>query len=162
MSENTTPEVIGKEAEDTDEEYFQRLVKHRNSGLNYFAAHTNIEITDISKGHAKGQIVLQEHHGNPIGSVHGGCLFALADSVGGAAAVSRKKACTTVSASMNYVNAAMMDRTKVLHAEAFELKAGKSTCVYRVDITDDDGKLLATATNTYFYLKGEMKIPGAD
>lgn len=147
--------------EDFDD-FYQRLVKYRNSGVNYFAAHTNIEITKIWQGGAKGRIVLEEHHGNPIGSVHGGCLFSLADSVGGAAAVSRRRAVTTVSSSINYVNAAMMDRTKVLYAEAKEIKAGKSTCVYQVDITDDSDTLIATAVNTYFYLKGEMKLPGAD
>ena len=47
MGENTTPEVIGKDAEDTDEEYFQRLVKHRNSGLNYFACPLEISVISI-------------------------------------------------------------------------------------------------------------------
>ncbi len=147
--------------EDFDE-FFKRLVNYRNSGANYFAAHTDIEITDIWLGGAKGHIILKEHHGNPIGSVHGGCLFSLADSVGGAAAVSRRRAVTTVSSSINYVNAAMMGETKELTAEASEIKAGKSTCVYKVDITNDSGKLIATAVNTYFYLKGEMNLPGGD
>ncbi len=148
--------------QDTDAAFFEKLVAYRNSGLNYFAAHTNIEILDIGIGWATGRIVVQEHHGNPIGSIHGGCLFSLADSVGGAAAVSRKKAATTVSSSINYVNAAMLGKVTELRARATELKAGKSTCVYRVDITDQEDRLIATATNTYFYLKGELKLSGAD
>ena len=153
---------MDEEIMDSDEEYFERLVKYRNSGANLFAAHCDIEILEIKRGYAKGRIVLKEHHGNPIGSVHGGCLFSLADSVGGAAAVSRKRAVTTVSSSVNYVNAAMMDKVRGLVAEAFEIKAGKSTCVYRVDVKDETGRLLTTCVNTYFYLKGEMKLPGAD
>lgn len=145
-----------------DEEYFRRLVEYRNSGVNFFAKYTNIDITEIGLGYAKGNIQLQQHHGNPIGSVHGGCTFSLADSVGGAAAVSRRRAVTTVSSSINYVNAAMMQRTTALYAEANEIKAGKSTCVYRVDVYDDKGTLVATATNTYFYLKGQIELPGAD
>ena len=149
-----------KTSEMDDETYFRELIKYRNSGVNFFASHIDVEITDIGLGTAVGQIVVQQHHGNPIGSIHGGCLFSLADTVGGAAAVSRRRPVTTVSSSINYVNAAM--NPKLLIGKATEIKAGKKTCVYRVDVFDETGKLLTTATNTYFYLPGEFVLPGAD
>ena len=161
MSPNTTQRPDMSEFDNmTDEEYYEKLVGYRNSGINFFAAHNNI--TRIALGYAEGRIDLVEHHGNPIGSVHGGCIFSLADSVGGAAAVSRRRAVTTVSSNINYVNAAMMDKAKALIATATEIKAGKSTCVYRVDVKDESNRLIATAVNTYFYLKSEIKLPGAD
>lgn len=144
----------------SDEEYFKRLVEYRNSGINRFASYINIEITEIGLGWAQGEITLKEYHGNPIGSVHGGCLFSLADSVGGAAAVSRRRAVTTINSSINYMSAAM--NTKKIYATAKELKAGRQTCVYDVIITDDNKRPLVHATMTYFYLKGEFKLPAAD
>lgn len=143
-----------------DEAYFQALIAYRNSGINSFASYIGIEITDISLGSAQGEIVLEEHHGNPIGSIHGGCLFALADSVGGAAAVSRRRPVTTLNSSISYVTAAI--GKKKLVGRATEIKAGRKTCVYRVDIFDENDKLLVTSTMTYFYLPGELKLPGAD
>jgi acyl-CoA thioesterase len=143
-----------------DEEFFQELIKYRNSGANFFASYIGIDITEIGLGWAVGEINLERHHYNPIGSIHGGCLFALADSVGGSAACSRRRPVTTVNSSISYVTAAM--NTKKLVAKATEIKAGKKTCVYRVDIFNDDGVLLVTSTMTYFYLKGEIRFPGAD
>jgi acyl-CoA thioesterase len=143
-----------------DEEFFRELIKYRNSGANFFASYIGIDITEIGLGWAVGEINLEQHHYNPIGSIHGGCLFALADSVGGSAACSRRRPVTTVNSSISYVTAAM--NTKKLVAKAAEIKAGKKTCVYRVDIFNDDGVLLVTSTMTYFYLKGEIRFPGAD
>ena len=65
-----------------------------------------------------------------------------------------------MNSSISYVTAAI--NTKKLIAKATEIKAGKKTCVYRVDIFNDDGVLLVTSTMTYFYLKGEIRFPGAD
>ena len=46
----------------------------------------DMEFLEIGKGYAKGRIKLQPKHLNPYGSVHGGCLYSLADSVSGTAA----------------------------------------------------------------------------
>ncbi len=143
-----------------DETYFKELVKYRNSGVNHFASYVDIEITDAGLGWSKGEVVLQDHHFNPIGSVHGGLLFALADSVGGSAACTRRRPVCTLNSEISYLNAAM--DTKKLVAEAHEVKAGKKTCVYQVDIFNDSGVLLVTSIMTYFYLHGEIHFPGAD
>ncbi len=141
-----------------EKEYYKKLVKFRNSAANRFAMYTGVRITDIGPGWAMGEIKIELHNTNPIGSVHGGCIFTLADSVGGAAASSRKRPATTVNSGINYLNPAMADNTKMLYAKAKERKAGKSTCVYDIEVTDQDGRLIATSTATYFYLKGELKI----
>ena len=143
-----------------DETFFRELMNYRNSGSNYFASYVGIELTELGLGWAVAEINLEQHHYNPIGSIHGGCLFALADSVGGSAACTRRRPVTTVNSSISYVTAAI--NTKKLIAKATEIKAGKKTCVYRVDIFNDDGVLLVTSTMTYFYLKGEIRFPGAD
>ena len=68
-----------------------------------FIKHTGIKTVELREGYAKGEIVLDERHANPIGSTHGGVLFTLVDTVGGAAATSRGRYVTTVSGNINYL-----------------------------------------------------------
>ena len=46
----------------------------------------DMEFLEIRPGYAMGRIRLKQKHLNPYGSVHGGCLYSLADSVAGTAA----------------------------------------------------------------------------
>lgn len=45
---------------------------------------------------------------NPIGTVHGGCLFTLADAVCGIAASSLGGICTTVNSNIQFLNAGLL------------------------------------------------------
>ena len=112
------------------------------------------EITDVGPGWAKGELAFREYHVNPIGSVHGGVIFFLADSVGGTAASSRGSRVTTANGTISYLNAAM--NPEKLIAEAVELKAGKNLLTYDVYIRTEEGKLVAKATLEYFSLHMEI------
>ena len=68
---------------------YEKLKQIRNMG---FIKHTGIKTVELREGYAKGEIVLDERHANPIGSTHGGVLFTLVDTVGGAAATSHDSA----------------------------------------------------------------------
>jgi len=102
-------------------------------------------------GYAKGEISIADHHMNIIRSVHGGCTFSLADTVAGSAAVSHGELVTTVSANINYLSPAI--GVKKLVAEAVEIKYGKNVSVYDVSISDENGKLIAKGTFSYYNLK---------
>ena len=127
---------------------FERLKEARNTG---FIREIGLNITEIREGYAKGEIELQPMHGNPIGSVHGGLIFSMADTVGGTAATSRGRFVTTVSGNINYLRPAM--GCKKLIGESGEVKIGKNMCVYDVMITNETGKEIARATMTYYYLQ---------
>lgn len=124
----------------------ERLKEVRNVG---FIKSVGVEF-DMQEGYAKGTIKLQEQHMNPIGSVHGGVMFTLADTVGGAAATSRGRFVTTVSGSINYLRPAM--NCEYLIGESREIKIGRNLCVYEVMITNETGKEIALANLTYHYL----------
>lgn len=130
---------------------FEKLKQIRNMG---FIKEVGVDF-EIHEGYAKGMLVLQPKHMNPIGSVHGGVLFTMADTVGGAAATSRGRYVTTVSGNMNYLRPAM--NCKCIVGESREVKIGKNMCVYEVMITDDTGKEIALATMTYYYLSEIME-----
>ena len=115
---------------------YEKLKQIRNMG---FIKHTGIKTVELREGYA-----------NPIGSTHGGVLFTLVDTVGGAAATSRGRYVTTVSGNINYLRPAM--NCKKLIGESREIKIGKKMCVYDVMITDENDREIAKATMTYFYL----------
>jgi acyl-CoA thioesterase len=130
------------------------LIKKYRSDFNGFSKYTGIEITDMAEGYARGELsIIQEKHGNTIGSVQGGVIFTLADAVGGTAALSRGSSVTTVDANINYLRAAL--NVKKLIAEAKERKAGKNILVYDVEVTDETGRLIAIARLSFCSLHKE-------
>lgn len=126
---------------------YEKLKEIRNMG---YIKHTGIRTVELREGYAKCEIILDERHANPIGSTHGGVLFTLVDTVGGAAATSRGRYVTTVSGNINYLRPAM--NCKKLIGESREIKVGKKMCVYDVMITDENDREIAKATMTFFYL----------
>ena len=117
-----------------------------------FAREIGIELMEAKDGHAKIKIDINEKHRNPIGSVHGGCLFSLADTVAGVALSTTGVGCTTLSAHTTYIKAAMMDKSRVLYGEATPIRIGRKIAVYQVDITDDQGQEISRMTFEYFIM----------
>ncbi len=113
--------------------------------------HMGVKITDLAPGWAKGEIKIEEYHLNPIGSIHGGVLFFLADSVAGSAASTRGNAVTTSNGFIHFLNPAIGVETLI--AEASELKAGKNLLTYDVTIRTEKNKIISKATMEYYNLR---------
>ena len=111
-----------------------------------------MKLREIRDGYAEAEILLEEKHGNPIGSIHGGVYLALADNIGGIAAATYGSHVTTVSSHMDFLNAAG-PHTKKIIGKATTIKNGKKLCVSEIRIYDDSEKLLATGLYEY------MKLP---
>lgn len=128
---------------------YNKLKEFRNnaSGLR---KELGTQVIEISAGYARMEMDIDERHLNPIGSVHGGAIFALADSAGGTAAMSRGSFVTTVNGSIHFLNPAI--NVKKLIAETQELKAGKNILVYDVAVRDENGQAIAEACMTYYSL----------
>ena len=126
-----------------------KMMKERNE-KNYFAKHIGIEIIELSLGYAKVQLQVSEHVLNPIQSVHGGCLFTMADIASGAAANSYEQKAATLDSTFHYLKPAL--NTKTLFATTKEIKRGKRVLVYQVFVTDQDEQILAEGMFTYMVL----------
>ena len=116
-----------------------------------FIPFLGINITELDSGYCKGEMELKPEHLNPLGMAHG-CVFSLADTIGGLAAISHNPEATvvTVSSNINYLRPA--ENTTKLVAQSREIKYGSKVAVYEVNVTSDDGTLLASAVNNYFIL----------
>lgn len=113
-----------------------------------FIAKTGIRITDLGEGHAKGRVVLDASCNNPMDYVHGGCLFTLADTVAGHAAMTYGGIVTTSSAEIHYLNPAK--DTEYIEAEANVIRNGRTISLFDVMIRDDKGTEICKLILTYF------------
>lgn len=129
---------------------YEKLKDYRNHN-NPFAGLLNLVITDIRSNYAAGEISVSPDMLNPAGSVHGGCLFTLADAVGSAAASSGGMHITTVDSSFHFLRAGL--GTEKLIGKAREIKCGKTLMVYDISVYDQSDTLLAEGIFTYMSLK---------
>lgn len=129
---------------------YERIREIRNRD-NKFAIEQGIYTTEIGANHALGEMTVKDSSRNLNSSVHGGCLFTLADTIGGAAASSQGYRITTISGNIEYLAPAM--GTDKLYCRAEIVKAGKRVIVCEVKIYDDKKKLLVIGLFEYTTLK---------
>jgi acyl-CoA thioesterase len=105
-----------------------------------FASHSGIELLEISEGRAKASMKIRKHHLNAVGSVHGGAIFTLADFVFAVASNSHGTIAVAINVSISYLKAA---NEGCLFAEAKEVAKKPKLASYTVNVTDEQGDLIA-------------------
>jgi acyl-CoA thioesterase len=105
-----------------------------------FAAHAGIELMSVSPGQAVSRMLLKPEHLNGMGTAHGGALFTLADFTFAAAGNSHGTVAVAISASIHFMKAATQGWLK---AEARELSKNSRIGTYTVEVTDEQGELVA-------------------
>lgn len=99
-------------------------------------------------GRAEGELTPGKENQNPWGTVHGGALASLADTVAGACAVAATgSVCVTVDSYLNYLRPAVAGSAVRCVAQAEHI--GKTICVIQVRILGDEDKSLATGQFTF-------------
>lgn len=131
----------------------QKIMEYRQRE-NHFGNLIGMTIAEASDGYARGELKIRPEHLNPLGTVHGGCLYTLADSIGGTASATRGTITPTVSSDMHFLNPAK-DTDKLI-CEAREIKRGRTISVYAIEIRSEAGKLIADGTFTYFNVGKEL------
>ncbi|MDO4977557.1 MAG: PaaI family thioesterase [Eubacteriales bacterium] len=131
-------------------ENIDKLIEFRNNG-GTTSKHMGMKIIEAGPGWAKAEMLCQAFHMNPIGSVHGGMLFILADFVAGMAALTRGKVVTTSSATSYFLNAAYMP--KKIFAHATEIKTGQCLSTYDVVVRDDKDKIISKMLIEFYNLR---------
>lgn len=105
-----------------------------------FAKHVGIRLLEISNGYALVELTLNETHLNGLDRVQGGVIFTLADYAFGAA--SNSHGFTTVGINVN-ISYYKTPTGKIIRAEAKEISAQNKICGYQINVTDEDGSLIA-------------------
>ena len=116
-------------------------------GPNAFTEHNFIRLEAVEPGRAAYVLEIRPESRNPYGMVHGGALYTLADDAAGAAAHSDGRHYVTQAGNLHFLD----NRAHgIIRAEGRVRHRGRSTVLVNVDITDEDGALLATGEFTYF------------
>jgi acyl-CoA thioesterase len=105
-----------------------------------FARRNDIELLAVSEGQATAQMTLRPHHLNGLNTVQGGAIFTLADFAFAAAANSYGTVAVAVNVSITFMKPA---QTGVLRAEAREVSKNPRLGSYTVEVSDDQGGLVA-------------------
>jgi uncharacterized protein (TIGR00369 family) len=114
-----------------------------------------IRFRDEGNGHAVAEFEARPQYANPMGTLHGGVLCDLADAAMGAAFVGTLGAgesFTTLELKINFLRPVW---TGLLTAVADVLSRGRTVGMVQCKVTDDKGRLIASATSTCLVLTGE-------
>ncbi len=114
--------------------------------------HLGMTIRTIEPGHAEAGIDIGEHHLNPNGVAHGSVVFAMVDTAMGAAVMSLVPdgmACTTTDIHVRFARPVSSGR---IVADTVVTKPGRTLMHIESRVTNDEGKLVATATGAFMVI----------
>jgi len=119
-----------------------------------FALFAGIELLEVKKGYAKARLEIKPMHLNGGGVCQGGAIFTLADLAFAAATNSHAKMTLSITSTMNFFKA---ESKGYLYAEAKEVFDHKRLSNCEVQITNEEGELIATFNGTGY--RKEIPLP---
>lgn len=121
-------------------------------GNDYYASQlTGVEILAVDEKYAKVSLKLCEKHKNALGHVMGGVYFTVADYAFAIASNFKQPPTVTQTSQIVFLSPIKGDK---IFAEAVCIRSGRSTCFYKIIITDESGAENAYVTTTGFVLNG--------
>ena len=134
---------------------YQKIMDFRNQ-RSAFAKRMGIEVVELREGYARAVKMIHEEDTNPLGRAHGAVLFAVADTACGSAACSYGKKAVTLNSTYNFLRGGAVG--DLITAEAREVKHGATISVYDAVVTDQDGKLVGSATMTFYTMDEPLDL----
>ncbi len=127
------------------------VLSERHQGT--LAESLGIQFVEASSDRVVAELVFRGELTTVGGSLHGGALMTLADTVGAAATMLNLPPganTTTIESKTNFFAAG---RSGTIRAEATPLHRGKRTMVWQTRVTDESGRLLSLTTQTQMVLE---------
>jgi 1,4-dihydroxy-2-naphthoyl-CoA hydrolase len=119
------------------------------SEVSPFDRHYGLEIDEASEELVRGRVIVQDHHRQPTGVVHGGVYASIAEafaSYGTTLGVMEEQ---KVGLGMsNHSSFLRPIGGGTIHAEARPRHRGRTTWIWDVDLSDDDGRVCAVSRVT--------------
>ena len=107
------------------------------------------ETLERGRDRARSKVEVGDRHRQPYGIVHGGVYAAMAESIASeATAVAVYEDGKIAMGMSNFVTFMRPISAGTVHAEAIRKHSGSTTWVWDVEMTDDDGRLCASARVT--------------
>lgn len=115
---------------------------------NAFARYIGMELTRVEQGYAEGRIRMEKRHTNVYEGMHGGCVYALADTIAGIAAATCGRYVTTLSGGMNYM--LPIKDTEYVICKARTIRQGGRIAVLDVAVENEKGEILSNGSFNYY------------
>lgn len=112
-----------------------------------FCRFNGMRLDVLRTGYAEAVMEITENSLNGVGIAQGGAIFTLADLAFAGAANSYGFRTVGMNSTISFLRPGL---GKSLRAKATEVSRGRRTCVYDVDVFNEDGKLIAHGTSTGF------------
>lgn len=113
-----------------------------------FSQWMGVEVLEVEPGYCKISMTIRDDMTNGFGVCHGGITFSLADSALAFAANSRDRMSLALENNINFLKKVSVGDT--LTAETEEMQNGRTVGVYKVHITNQDGKAVAGFRGTVY------------
>lgn len=111
----------------------------------YATEATGIVIDEIGDHFARCSLEITRKHQNAYGGVMGGVICTLADFTFAVCSNFNQPHTVSLTCSINFLG---MAKGKKLISQSRQIKDGRSTCTYEIDISDELGTKVALATFT--------------
>jgi uncharacterized protein (TIGR00369 family) len=111
---------------------------------------------EVDPGRALMELIADERHANPMGTLHGGILCDVADAAMGiafASLLAEGQSYTTLELKINFLKPVWKAR---LLAEGRVVRKGRTIGLVVCDVTDEGGSLVAHASCTCMVLEGRQ------
>lgn len=118
--------------------------REQNNG---FMRNNYIEMESVERDRAVFRLTIRPESKNPYGMVHGGAIYTLADNATGVAAHTDGRYYVTQTSALHFLR---NQSEGTVRATAWVRHRGRSTVLTAVDITGQDGRLIATGEFTFF------------
>lgn len=113
---------------------------------NAFMRHSGITITQVTPQQVSARAEVRPELLNPAGHLHGGVYFTLADAAAGTLCRTDGRRYVTADSDIRFLRGT---GGGVVLARAEFLHRGRRSCTIRVDLTDQEGRLLAAFTGSF-------------
>lgn len=131
-------------------EDWAKFIKEHFSNNVPFIKFMDIKVEKTAKGYAKISMPVDERHGNTYGVTHGGIVAAIVDLAGGIALRTLKVKIVTIETSTTYFKPTKLGQR--IYATANYLNGGKKVLHATVEITDEQGEVIAGGRGIYYVL----------
>lgn len=118
------------------------------SELTGFDAFYGMQIDAASPDELRAHLLIEDHHRQPIGLLHGGVLASMAEalaSIGAWLAAGDGKVTSGINNNTSFLRPFLAG---TVHAVARPRHSGRTTAVWEIEFTDDDGRLCALTRMT--------------
>jgi 1,4-dihydroxy-2-naphthoyl-CoA hydrolase len=120
-----------------------------NEFVTGFDRHYGLEILEYDDERVRARVRVGEHHKQPAGLVHGGLYAAIAESTASLATATAVMPDGHTAMGLSNSTSFLRPITQgTVHAVAYRRHRGRTTWVWDVEITDDDGHLCAITRMT--------------